>query len=208
VKRQVSFPRVDLQRNQPTSTEVEVDGSRHATAVYSVITHRNAEESLNFTGTQVNYFFVCKRKLWLFSHGLEMEETSDLVLLGKLLHERGYARRRKEVQVGRVKIDFVASGCEIHEVKRSRKAEDAHLFQLLYYLYFLRRYAGVNGRGVLHYPLLKRTVNVELTNERITDVEHLLGDMDKLLSSSGPPEPLKVPYCRRCSYSELCWGSG
>jgi len=69
-----------------------------------------------------------------------MEETSDLVLLGKLLHERGYARRRKEVQVGRVKIDFVASGCEIHEVKRSRKAEDAHLFQLLYYLYFLERH--------------------------------------------------------------------
>ena len=137
-----------------------------------------------------------------------MEETSDLVLLGKLLHEKGYARRRKEVQVGRIKIDFVASGCEIHEVKRSRKAEGAHLFQLLYYLYFLERHANVEGHGVLHYPLLRRTVDVELTEERIRELELLLEDIEKILSSPRPPEPVKVPYCRKCSYSELCWGSG
>jgi len=136
-----------------------------------------------------------------------MEETSDLVLLGRLLHERGYARRRKEVQVGRVKIDFVASGCQIHEVKRSRKAEDAHLFQLLYYLHFLKRYANVEGHGVLHYPLLRRTVDVKLTEDRIRELELLLEDMKKILSCPKPPEPVKVPYCRRCSYSELCWGS-
>jgi len=177
---------------------------RNVTAQQSL---RSLEEALNFTGTQVNYFFICKRKLWLFTWGLEMEETSDLVILGKLLHERGYARRRKEVQVGRVKIDFVASGCEIHEVKRSRKAEDAHLYQLLYYLYFLNRYANIEGHGILHYPLLRRTVNVELSEDRIRELELLLEDIDKVLSSSKPPEPVKVPYCRRCSYGELCWGS-
>jgi len=54
---------------------------------------RALEEVLAFTGTQVNYYFVCKRTLWLFSHGLDMEETSDLVLLGRFLHERGYAAK-------------------------------------------------------------------------------------------------------------------
>jgi len=165
------------------------------------------EQSLNYTGTQVNYYFICKRKLWLFSRGLDMEETSDLVLLGRLLHERGYARRLKEVQVGRVKIDFLASGCEIHEVKRSRKAEDAHLFQLVYYLYYLKRYAGVEGRGSLHYPLLRRTVNVQLTDERIRQVESVLRDIDEILRHENPPQPVKTGYCRRCSYGELCWGS-
>ena len=165
------------------------------------------EQALNFTGTQVNYYFICKRKLWLFSHGLEMEETSDLVLLGKLLHERGYARRRKEVQVGRIKIDFVGAGCEIHEVKRSRKAEEAHRYQLVYYLYYLKRYAGVEGKGVLHYPLLRRTVDVELTNENAGRMESILEDMEKILSSPTAPSPVKVGFCRRCSYNELCWGS-
>lgn len=143
----------------------------------------------------------------MFSRGLEMEETSDLVLLGRLLHERGYPRRRKEVQVGRVKIDFVASGCEIHEVKRSRKAEDAHLFQLLYYLFYLRKYAGVEGRGVLHYPLLRRTVAVELTDDRASQVEALLSEIGEVLRQPRPPEPVKTGYCRRCGYAELCWGS-
>lgn len=41
---------------------------------------------LIYTGTQVNYYLVCKRKLWLFSRNFEMERSSDLVLLGKLLH--------------------------------------------------------------------------------------------------------------------------
>ena len=175
--------------------------------MHSVLGTRSMEEALNFTGTQVNYYFICKRKLWLFSRGLEMEETSDLVLLGKLVHERGYARRRKEIQIGRIKVDFVASGCEIHEVKRSRRAEDAHLYQLLYYLYYLKRYADVEGRGVLHYPLLRRTVNVELTEQHTNKVEAVLQDMEKILSESSPPQPVKIPYCRRCSYNELCWGS-
>ncbi len=167
----------------------------------------SVSEALNVTGTQVNYFFICGRKLWLFSKGLEMEETSDLVLLGRLLHERGYARRRKEVQIGRIKIDFVGSGCEIHEVKRSRKAEDAHRFQLLYYLYYLKRYAGVVGRGILHYPLLRRTLDVELTDEAERSVESVLGGIERILSAPSAPQPVKIPYCRRCSYNELCWGS-
>lgn len=165
------------------------------------------EASPEFTGTQINYYSVCKRKLWFFSHGLEMEESSDLVLLGKLLHERSYPRRFKEIQVGRIKMDFLASGCEIHEVKRSRKAEDAHLFQLLYYLYYLKMTAGVEGRGVLHYPLLKRTVDVELTDELVKRLELILRDMDELLERKNPPSPVKSGYCRRCSYGELCWGS-
>jgi hypothetical protein len=81
----------------------------------------SVERAVDYTGTQVNYYFICKRKLWLFSHGLEMEETSDLVLLGRLLHERGYQRKRKEVQVGRIKIDFVGPGCEIQRLSVREK---------------------------------------------------------------------------------------
>ena len=54
---------------------------------------RILNEDLTYTGTQVNYYLICKRKLWLFSRGLEIEEISDLVLLGKLLHERGFAAK-------------------------------------------------------------------------------------------------------------------
>ena len=85
------------------------------------------DSTLHFTGTQINYYFVCKRKLWFFSHNMELESDSDLVLLGKLLHEHSYKRKLKEVEVGRIKIDFIEKTNEIHEVKRSRKIEDAHV---------------------------------------------------------------------------------
>jgi len=135
---------------------------------------------------------------------LVLEADSDLVLLGKLLHETGYARKFKEVSIGRIKIDFYERGGEIHEVKRSRRMEKAHLFQLLYYLYYLKRF-GVEVKGVLHYPLLKRTVTVELTEEKAKEVETVLENIKEIVSRDGPPKVEKKPFCKRCSYYELCW---
>jgi len=135
---------------------------------------------------------------------MEMEIESDLVLLGKLLHETGYTRKFKEVQIGRIKIDFLERGGEIHEIKRSRRIEKAHLYQLLYYLYYLKR-LGVAVKGVLHYPLLKRLVDVELTEEKEKEMEKILEDMQQVIDSAEPPPVEKKPYCRHCSYFELCW---
>lgn len=39
------------------------------------------------TGTEFNYYNICRRKLWLFSHGIQMEHTSDNVLLGKMIDD-------------------------------------------------------------------------------------------------------------------------
>jgi len=39
------------------------------------------------TGTHINYYFICQRKLYLFDHHVTMEHTSDLVDLGRLMHE-------------------------------------------------------------------------------------------------------------------------
>lgn len=40
-----------------------------------------------FTGTQVAYAIICETKLWLFSNGVSMEHTSDLVSQGRAIHE-------------------------------------------------------------------------------------------------------------------------
>lgn len=198
-----------------------------------------------YTGSQINYYFVCKRKLWLFSHNIELESDSDLVKLGKLLHENKYKRRLKEVQIDRIKIDFIESkdlkqrdqnpshavestpsstqeiiqtktvsslekqGRElvIHEVKRSRKMHDAHLYQLLFYIYSLKKDHGISEvRGVLHYPLLNQNVDVPLTGERIRQVEEALAGMVQINSLQKPPEAVWKGYCRSCAYGDLCWG--
>jgi CRISPR-associated exonuclease Cas4 len=161
-------------------------------------------KELAYMGIQVNYYHVCKRKLWLFSHNFEMEQTSSLVDLGKLLHETSYLRTAKEIELGPIKIDFLARGPEVHDIKRSRRLERAHIAQMLYYLYYLKR-RGIVARGVLNYPLLRKRVKVELTEEKEREVEATLASIAQILSLPKPPPPKRKPYCKRCSYYELCW---
>lgn len=164
------------------------------------------DPKLELTGTQVNYYFVCKRKLWLFTRGLEQEHESDLVILGRLLHKHSYKRKVKEVHIGRIKIDFIGSRGEVHEVKRSRKIEDAHIHQLLYYLYYLKKAGAGQFTGFLHYPLLKKTFKYSLTDELEERIKKVLNDIHAIVSMPKPPEPIYFRYCRKCSYNELCWG--
>lgn len=229
-----------------------------------------SDSAVKFTGSQINYYFICKRKLWFFSHNIELEPESDLVKLGRLLHENSYKRKMKEVQIDRIKVDFlenkrvqgvgeeisdaptnetpalssVTSGTSssqqidaagkvsgrsdqfiergdnsatsvgsgqkeivIHEVKRSKKMQDAHLYQLLYYMYFLRRNYGVNvSHGVLHYPLLKQNLDVPLSEDRIKQVEEAIRGIASVNAEPRPPEAVMKGYCRSCAYQDLCWG--
>ena len=162
----------------------------------------NSDKSLIFTGTQVNYYFVCKRKLWMFSRQLNQEQTSDAVALGKLLHETSYARKRKEIEIGPIKIDFL-KGCEVHEIKKSKKIEKAHEWQLLYYLWFLKQ-KGIEAKGMIDYPLLKQRVEVILTEEKEGEILKILDGIKAIISRESPPEAIKVSYCKKCSYFELC----
>jgi len=74
------------------------------------------------TGVMVYYYFVCKRKLWYFSNNLNMESTSELVGIGKLVDETSYSRERKNILIDEViNIDFLKNWKVVHEVKKSKK---------------------------------------------------------------------------------------
>ena len=61
------------------------------------------------TGTHFNYYQICRRKLWLFANGINMEPTSDVVYDGKLIHEGSYQQwpeRFEEIAVEGIKVDY------------------------------------------------------------------------------------------------------
>jgi CRISPR-associated exonuclease Cas4 len=125
--------------------------------------------SPTFTGTQVNYYAVCKRKLWLFSHDIEMERESEAVQIGRLIDQETYKREQKEIALDeRVVLDWIElkdnpdGSKTVHEVKKSKSVEAAHRLQMLYYLFYLKS-KGVASRGEIDYPLLKKTEQIELT---------------------------------------------
>lgn len=162
------------------------------------------DAELKFTGTQVNYYFVCKRKLWLFSHDITMEQESDLVHLGQLTHERHYKRKSEEISIGRIKVDFMEDACEVYEVKRSESLEESDLFQLLYYLYVLQQ-RGINAQGSLRYPNQRKIKEVELTEKRKKRLLEVLDAIDAVISRETPPPVKEKPYCTKCSYYAFCF---
>ncbi len=157
-----------------------------------------------FTGTQVNYCIVCPRKLWLFSKDLDMEHTSEYVELGRFIHESSFARQEKEILIDRIKIDFSGHDGVIHEVKKSDAVEEAHTFQVLYYLKHAKGLENITGR--IHYPKLRQTLDIELTPDREAQLEAILTKIDRILAGDQPPPRLeKISFCKKCSYYELCY---
>lgn len=158
------------------------------------------------TGTQINYLFICTRKLWLFSHHIEMEHTSDYVAIGELLHEESYAREKKNIQIDdMIHIDFIDKDGILHDVKSSQSMELAHEMQLLYYLYVLKQKGLPNRIGVINYPKQRRKVEVELTIEKEQEVESAMMRVTETISLSIPPNVEFSKLCKSCSYMELCW---
>lgn len=158
------------------------------------------------TGTEVNYYFVCHRKLWLYAHQITMEQESDRVALGKLVHESSYNREKKEIEIDdRIKLDFFQKNNTIHEVKLTDKMEDSHRWQLLYYLYYLKRKGMDNLLGEIDYPKLKQKTKVELTPELEIELETVLVKIGDVISLPKPPVMEYMKICRTCAYAEFCW---
>ena len=159
------------------------------------------------TGTHINYYFICHRKLWLFSHGVQMEQTSDTVLLGKLIDESSYERKDKGIDIdGTIVIDWIDEKQGVlHEVKKSDSMEDAHKFQVLYYLWYLKQ-KGVSGlRGEIDYPKLKQRVDVVLTPEAEAKLEEITKKIEAVMKQNQVPDRINKSFCKTCSYYELCW---
>ncbi|MDD2666693.1 MAG: CRISPR-associated protein Cas4 [Methanocellales archaeon] len=162
---------------------------------------------MTITGVKVAYYFICHTKLWLFSHNIRMERESEDVLMGKHIHESRYQRRKKDIIIDNaISIDFVKKGdvIEVHDIKKSRKMEDAHRWQLTYYVYYLHQ-RGVKARGVLNYPLLNKKEIVEPTEEDFKTIEQIMNCIIEIVSGE-MPTPSKRKLCNRCSYVEFCFG--
>ena len=133
----------------------------------------------NITGMMVYYYFVCKRKLWYFCHEITMETENEDVLLGKLLDESSY--------------------------KKSKSVEEAGIWQMKYYLYYLQQ-RGVTGmKGKIDYPLLKKTMSVELTDEDCGEIEKIICEITQIKKRNIPPDDCNKKICKKCAYYDLCF---
>lgn len=161
------------------------------------------------TGTHINYYFVCQRKLWLFDNGIQMEYSSELVDEGRFIHETAYPQRAQkysEIELDGAKIDYYDPKNKIvHEIKKSNKVEEAHRWQAKYYLYVLRENGIEGAKALLEYPGLRRREEIVLTSDDFRQLEITKSQIQQIVKSDMVPPRIKKGLCRRCSYFDFCW---
>ncbi|MBZ4651117.1 CRISPR-associated protein Cas4 [Thermosipho sp. (in: thermotogales)] len=143
------------------------------------------------TGTQIAYYLICQRKLWLFQRNIEMEHDSDTVSMGKLISDTTYKRESHEIHItddeDDIVLDFYDSKTKtIHEVKKSDKMEET-------------------VRGEINYPKLKQKAEVTLTESDRKKLKEIREEVKKIAELNVPPEVINKPFCKQCAYYELCY---
>ena len=173
---------------------------------------------MTINATLVNLYHVCKREMWLHANGIRMEHTSDTVAEGKLIGETTYPQRADkyhEIELSATidnsqnlsgKVDFYdARNKVIHETKKSDSAEQAHEWQVKFYLWLLTL-NGVDGAtGMLEYPKLRHTSHVDLSMDDIVYLEQVAQQILSIVEDERCPPRINSKICRSCSYYDFCY---
>lgn len=154
----------------------------------------------------IYYYHICKRKLWYFANSIAMEQNSENVQIGKILDESSYNRDEKHINIDdTINIDFIRQRRVIHEVKKSRSIEDASIWQVKYYLYYLEQ-RGIEGiSGKIDYPLIKQSIMICLTEEDIITLDYKIQDIKNIIKQQYPPYIEKQKICKNCAFYDLCY---
>lgn len=160
----------------------------------------------NITGLMIYYYFVCQRRLWYFVNSINMEQNSELVEIGKILDETSYSREKKGILIDNtINIDFVKNGAVLHEVKKTKAIEEAGIWQIKYYMYYLEKRGVKNVEAKIDFPLLRETKEIILEQEDIEILENVIKNIEDIANQDKPPEIIDSKICKKCSYFDLCY---
>lgn len=162
-------------------------------------------EKENISGVMVQYYVTCKRELWFYINQINMNYNNDDISIGKAMHEKSYSRENKEIRVDNMVFDFIKTteGLTIFEMKKSSRLTVGAKYQLYFYLYNLRSIEPT-VRGVLVYPKERKKEEIILDEELIKEMDEILNGIVEVSNLKAPPVAETKPYCKRCSFYELC----
>lgn len=164
---------------------------------------------MKITGTIINYYFHCKRQCYLFANKINLEDNSEDVRIGKVLHEiKAKDSKNTEIKYENMVLDKVTSNY-IEEYKKSDADTEAAKMQLLFYLKNLKD-KGIEKQGKLIYEEKnkknsKRTEVIKLNDENLKLLNNCINEIENLISQDSIPNVENDNKCKRCAYYEYCY---
>lgn len=159
------------------------------------------------TGSILQAYVICRRQAWLMSRNISGNQYNEFIAIGRLLADETYKRDKKEIMIGGSKIDVIRQKdgiITLIETKKSSRMIEASQIQLLFYLYNITK-KDRNIKGEIRIPKEKKVIPVELTDERIVEVENLISEIKCMLQKEPTPAKEWIKFCKTCSYLEFCW---
>lgn len=156
----------------------------------------------------VNYYIHCRRQCWLFANRVNLEDNSEDVRIGKILHElKNEKAKKKEIAIESVKIDKLTDDYLV-EVKKSDSDIDAVTWQTLYYLKVLKD-KGIERKGKIEFVEKKKqnrkTLFIELTPEKEKELQQLLKEIECYVQGNEIAPVLNEKKCKKCAYYDYCY---
>ncbi len=164
---------------------------------------------MKITGTIINYYFHCKRQCYLFANRINLEDNSEDVRIGRVLHEiRAKDNKDAEIKYENIVLDKVSSKY-IEEYKKSDADTKAARMQLIFYLKQLQD-KGITKEGKLIYNEKnkkdgKKTEIIELDDSNINKLNKCIEDIEQLVNQEKVPDVEKDKKCKRCAYYDYCY---
>lgn len=164
---------------------------------------------MRITGTIINYYFHCKRQCYLFANRINLEDNSEDVRIGRVLHEiRSKDNKDSEIKYENIVLDKVTSKY-IEEYKKSDADTEAAKMQLLYYLKQLQD-KGILKDGKLVYAERnqkdgKKSEIIKLDDANTKKLNNCIEKIEELLKADKVPQVEKDKKCKKCAYYEYCY---
>lgn len=163
---------------------------------------------MKVNGTLINYYFHCKRQCYLHGNRLNLEDNSEIVKIGKAIHEKKAAdSSNAEISIDNIKLDKLTAEY-LTEIKKSDADIEAGKWQLIYYLKVLKE-KGIIRKGRLECieknKSDKKVIYIELNDELEKELDDYVEKIEEIINSDNIPDVLNKSSCKKCAYYEYCY---
>ena len=163
---------------------------------------------MKVNGTLVNYYFHCKRQCYLHGNRLNLEDNSEVVKIGKAIHEsKAEEGKHTEISIDNIKLDKLTSEY-LTEIKKSDADVEAAKWKLLFYLKILKD-KGIHRKGKLEFIEKNKTdrkvLYLELNEDTEKELNNYIKEIEELIEKDDIPKTLNKAKCKKCSYYEYCY---
>lgn len=162
---------------------------------------------MRLTGTLINYYFHCKRQCYLLYNRINLEDNSEDVKIGRILHEiKALDENNTEIKIENISIDKITDRYVI-ELKKSDSDINAARMQVLLYLSRLEK-KGIKREGKLIFSERNSKEKIDLiklNEETKLELENCINEIESLVTSDIVPDAKPIKGCKKCAYYEYCY---